>query len=92
MIQLGNILIGGLAGEFFAETGLSLKQKSPVKNYFTIGLANGNRGYVPPEHEIRKGGYETWRCRASCLELNAEKIVREKLLKILNQFSSNIPK
>ena len=84
-IKIGNCIIGALAGEFFAETGLWLKQNSPVANYFSIGLANGVVGYVPPAHEIERGGYETWRCRTSKLEKGSEAIVREHLLKLINK-------
>jgi neutral ceramidase len=82
-IKIGNGVIGGLAAEMFAETGLWLKKHSPVKNYFTIGLANGNAGYVPPEHEFENGGYETWRGRTSKLEKGAEAIIRDELLKLI---------
>jgi len=88
-IKIGNIVIGALAGEFFAETGLWLKENSPVKNYFSIGLANGCVGYVPPAHEIERGGYETWRCRTSKLEKDSEPIVREKLLSVINKISGH---
>jgi hypothetical protein len=84
-IKIGNVVIGALAGEFFAETGLWLKENSPVKNYFSIGLANGCVGYVPPAHEIERGGYETWRCRTSKLDKGSEVIVREKLMNIINK-------
>lgn len=84
-IKIGSVIIGGLGGEFFAETGLWLKQKNPKSNYFTICLANGYVGYVPPEHEFELGGYETWRCRSSFLETNAEDKVRNKLLQLMNQ-------
>lgn len=84
-IKIGDGIIGALAGEFFAETGLWLKQNSPVKNYFSIGLANGAVGYVPPAHEFDRGGYETWRCRSSKLEKDSEAIVRKKLLDIINK-------
>lgn len=84
-IKLGSGIIGALGGEFFAETGLWLKKNKPVDNYFTICLANGFIGYVPPAHEIEKGGYETWRCRTSFLEPGAEKRIREKLLEFVKQ-------
>ena len=64
--------VGGLPGEFFAETGLWLKANAGSSHYFTIGLANGNVGYVPSAGEIARGGYETWRCRISCLETAAK--------------------
>jgi neutral ceramidase len=47
-------------------------------------MANGYFGYVPPEHEIEAGGYETWRCRTSYL--NSESRIRNKLLELTKQF------
>jgi neutral ceramidase len=82
-IRIGEAVIGGLGAEIFAETGLWLKENSPHKKYFTIGLANGNAGYVPPAHEIKKGGYETWRSRTSYLKENAENVIRAKLLELI---------
>ncbi|WP_342645589.1 hypothetical protein [Mucilaginibacter sp. CSA2-8R] len=83
-IKIGNVVIGALGGEFFAETGLALK--SEIKNYFTITLANDYVGYVCPEHEIERGGYETWRCRTSCLEVTAEEKIRQVLKSLINKF------
>ncbi|WP_128548169.1 neutral/alkaline non-lysosomal ceramidase N-terminal domain-containing protein [Larkinella soli] len=80
-LQIGEGRIGALGGEFFAETGLRLKQNRSA--YFTITMANGYIGYVPPAHEIERGGYETWRCRTSFLEPGAEETIREKLTELL---------
>lgn len=82
VIRIGDGIIGGLAGEFFSETGLYLKEKVVAKHYFTISMANGNVGYVPPSGEIANGGYETWRCRYSCLVAGAEETIRARLLVI----------
>ncbi|GAB3904149.1 neutral/alkaline non-lysosomal ceramidase N-terminal domain-containing protein [Mucilaginibacter boryungensis] len=84
-LKIGNGIIGGLGAEIFAETGLWLKKNSPVKNYFTICLANANAGYVPPEHEFEYGGYETWRGRTSKLVTNAEATIKNELLKLVNE-------
>jgi neutral ceramidase len=84
-VRIGDVVIGALAGEFFAETGLWLKKNSPVKQYFSIGLANGVVGYVPPAHEIERGGYETWRCRTSKLQKGAETVVKERLLQLIHE-------
>lgn len=81
-IRIGSGIIGGLGGEFFAETGLWLKEKAGTK-YFTITMANGYFGYVPPTHDIEKGGYETWRCRSSFL--NSESEIRNKLLTLIQE-------
>lgn len=83
--RIGTGIIGGLAGEFFSETGLYLKTEVKTAHYFTISMANGNVGYVPPIQEIDRGGYETWRCRYSCLIPGAEKIVREKLVDLIRR-------
>ena len=85
--RMGDLTVGALPGEFFAETGLKLKNETPSKGYFTVGLANGNVGYVPPAHEIDLGGYETWRCRYSCLETEAETRISRELLKMAQEVS-----
>lgn len=82
-IGIGNAIIGGLAGEIFASTGLWLKANCKQVNYFTISMANGNCGYVPPPEEHEKGGYETWRSRTSYLEKNAATLIQNKLLKLI---------
>ena len=85
VIKIGSGFIGALGGEFFAETGLWLKENISQDKYFTITMANGYFGYVPPEHEIEAGGYETWRCRTSYL--NSEKRIRNKLLELTKQLN-----
>lgn len=88
-IRIGNGIIGGMGGEIFAETGLWLKANSPLKSYFTISLANENAGYIPPQHEHARGGYETWRSRTSKVEKGAEEIVKNKLLTLINRAKQN---
>jgi neutral ceramidase len=84
-IKIGNLIIGALGGEFFAETGLWLKQQIADKNYFTICLANTYDGYILPSHEIEKGGYESWRARSSYLEVEAENKIRNELLGMIKK-------
>lgn len=87
-IKIGSGVIGGLGGEFFAETGLWLKENISQNKYFTITMANGYYGYVPPAHEIEQGGYETWRCRTSYL--NSESRIRNRLLELTKQFNLQV--
>jgi len=82
-IKIGSGKIGGLGGEFFTETGISLKQELAGTPYFTICFANDYVGYVPPAAELERGGYETWRCRSSCLAKESESTIRETLLEQL---------
>lgn len=84
---IGKGYIGFLPGEFFAETGLWLKERMKPHPYFTICIANGAVGYVPPDHELDAGGYETWRCRTSKLEKGSENMIRESLLNLLKDLS-----
>ncbi|WP_262245750.1 hypothetical protein [Parapedobacter soli] len=77
--RIGSGAIGALGGEFFSETGLNLKARWPDEKYFTVCLANDYVGYVPPAHELEKGGYECWRCRTSYLVENAEGKIRNVL-------------
>lgn len=83
--KIGDLTLGALPGEFFAETGLKLKNEIG-DHYFTIGLANGNIGYVPPAEEMKKGGYETWRCRYSCISSEAEYLFRKELIDLVKGF------
>ena len=45
--------------EVFAEIGLELKQRSPIRPQMNISIANGSHGYLPTPEQHRLGGYET---------------------------------
>ncbi|MFD1631293.1 hypothetical protein [Pseudopedobacter beijingensis] len=84
VLKIGDCTIGALGGEFFSETGLNLKKEAGSNPYFTITIANGYVGYVPPKHEIANGGYETWRCRTSFLAEDAEELISNQLKALIN--------
>lgn len=84
-LRIGDIVVGALGGEFFAETGFALKSAANSYKYFTITIANDYVGYVCPEHEIERGGYETWRCRTSFLHVKAEQQIRNELFELINK-------
>jgi neutral ceramidase len=84
-IRIGEGTIGTLPGEFFSATGLALKASADAPNYFTICLANANEGYMPPEEEFALGGYETWLCKSSHMEVGAEKKLRKNLAQLIEQ-------
>ena len=69
VLKIGDLRVAAMPAEVFVEIGLALKERhSPV---FSVSLANAYHGYLPtPEHH-RLGGYETWRARSSCLEVDA---------------------
>jgi neutral ceramidase len=83
-LRIGDIDIVAIPCEVFTEIGLGIKKASPLKQTFTIELANGYNGYLPTPAQHALGGYETWRARSSYLEVHASvKIVSaiDELLK-----------
>lgn len=59
-LRIGPLGIAALPFEVFAETGLELKERSPLKPSFTISFANGSYAYLPTPEQHEWGGYETW--------------------------------
>ncbi|MES2595866.1 MAG: hypothetical protein V4662_11045 [Verrucomicrobiota bacterium] len=68
VLKIGDLRISAIPAETFVEIGLELKKRHAQT--FTVSLANAYHGYLPtPEHH-KLGGYETWRARSSCLEVD----------------------
>ena len=86
-IRIGDLVIGASGGELFAETGRRLKDQLAGLSYFTVCLANTYDGYVPPAHEMARGGYETWRARSSFLSDDSEEVLRRALLKLVQKIT-----
>jgi hypothetical protein len=82
-IRIGDVGIVSSPCETFVETGLAIKQQSPLPLTFTIELANGYNGYMPTPEQHALGGYETWRAKSSYLAVDAEPKVRSTLLTLL---------
>ena len=59
VLRIGDLAIAAIPFETFAEIGLSIKEKSPFKDTFTIELANDSRGYLPTPRQHKLGGYES---------------------------------
>jgi len=83
-IRIGELGITAIPNEVFAVSGLTIKRRSPLKPTFTIELANGSEGYIPPPDQHALGGYETWRARSSCLEETAEVKILSTVLDLLD--------
>lgn len=83
-IRIGEFGIAAIPNEVFAASGLTIKRRSPLKPTFTIELANGSEGYIPPPDQHALGGYETWRARSSCLEERAEVKIVSTVLDLLD--------
>ena len=79
-LRIGELGIAAIPCEVFAETGLAIKESSPLKPTFVIEIANGYDGYLPTPEQHALGGYETWPARSSCLEVEAEPKIRRTVL------------
>jgi len=72
---------------FRYEAGSSSKKKNSPFKIFTISLANGYNGYLPPASQMLLGGYETWRARSSYLGADAETTVYSTIHRLLSEVS-----
>ena len=69
VFRIGDLRISAIPAEVFVEIGLDLKKRHAPS--FTVSLANAYHGYLPTPAHHALGGYETWRARSSCLEVEA---------------------
>jgi len=82
-LRIGELGIVSTPCETFAEIGLEIKRRSPLRPTFTIQLANGYNGYLPTPEQHAVGGYETWRAVSSYLEVQASRKMTETLMELL---------
>lgn len=85
--RIGDLAIAAAPCEIFAEIGLELKRRSPIRPLFAISLANGYNGYLPTPEQHALGGYETWRAKSSYLEVEASRKITARLLALLEQLA-----
>jgi len=86
-IRIGDLGIVSSPFETFTETGLEIKEKSPLKATFTIELANGGEGYLPTPEQHKLGGYETW-LGTNRVEKQASVKMTKALLELLGEVSA----
>ncbi len=84
-IRIGELGIAAIPNEVFGISGLKIKAKCPFETTFSIELANGAEGYIPPPEQHALGGYTTWPARTAGLEIQAEPQIIETVLKLLEQ-------
>lgn len=57
-LQVGQLGLLGIPGEYFVEYGLQLRAQSPLAHTFVVELANDCIGYLPTPEAFDEGGYE----------------------------------
>lgn len=56
-IRVNDIVISTLSMEAFFETGLEIRQRSPLPDTFVLGYTNGVYGYLPRGEDYPAGGW-----------------------------------
>lgn len=80
--RIGDLGIAAIPFEVFTESGLAIKQQSPIQPTFTIELANGSYGYLPTPRQHALGGYETW-LGTNKVETEASEKIVQTILELL---------
>jgi hypothetical protein len=80
-----DVALLGLPGEFFAETGLALKEHAGLRYLQIACYANHYIGYVVPAHATAEGGYEPG---ITMVAPDGEAIVRRAALELLADVTS----
>jgi hypothetical protein len=81
-VRIGDLAIAAIPFEVFTEIGLEIKEKSPLKDAFTIELANDSHGYLPTPRQHELGGYETW-MGTNRVQLDASERITEVILELM---------
>ena len=79
VFRIGDLGLCAVPAEVFAETGLAIRAASPFPVTAIMSLANGYHGYLPTPEQHALGGYETWPAQSSCLEVDAEPMIRSEI-------------
>ncbi len=86
-IRIGDLAIAAIPFEVFAEIGLSIKDKSPFPDTFTIELANDSNGYLPTPGQHGLGGYETW-MGTNRVQLDASERIENTILDLMHELKA----
>jgi len=87
-IRIGELGIVAIPFEVFAEIGLEIKRRTPLKQSFTISFGNGSYGYLPTPEQHKLGGYETW-LGTNRVELEASRKITRQLLAMLAELKED---
>jgi hypothetical protein len=89
-LRIGDVCLGTMPCEAFAEIGLDFKRRAPFKNAFIVQLAHAYLGYLPSPRHFQLGGYETW-LGSNRLEPEASVKMTDELLKMAVELKSAAP-
>ena len=88
VMAFGDVALVGLPGEIFAALALEIRRRSPFRNTYAIGLANGTLGYVGDLPSSLQGGYQLWAGWHSLSAPGTGEAMVEQALKMLGDLWS----
>jgi hypothetical protein len=88
VLRIGDIGIGTMPCEVFAEIGLDFKKRSPFAHSFMVELNHGYFGYLPSPRHFELGGYETWP-GTNYLEPQASVKMMDTLLQMASEMAAS---
>jgi neutral ceramidase len=88
--RIGDLAVAAMPFEVFAEIGLELKQRSPLRPLMNISIANGAHGYLPTPGQHKLGGYETW-IGVNKVQLDASVKMVDALVEMLGELTAKKP-
>ena len=86
VLRIGDVCLGTMPCEVFAEIGLDFKRRSPLPRSFMVELAHGYFGYLPTPRQHQLGGYETW-LGTNRLEVNASDKLLDQLIEMAKEIA-----
>ncbi len=94
VLRIGDLYLTGIPAEVFAETSMWIKENSGA-DVIVLGYTNGNVGYLPPQAEILKGGYEVLEAhkyydRPAHFSGMAEENARNASIRIISKMKENV--
>ncbi len=84
-VHIGDLGISCISGEPFVEIGFDIKKGSPFDTTWVLGNTNGYTGYLPTEESFVQGGYEVRTCGWSKWREDADKIVVQHSIRLLDE-------
>ena len=90
ILRIGDVCIGTMPCEVFAEIGLDFKRRSPLPHSFMVELAHGYFGYLPTPRQHKFGGYETW-LGTNRLEITASDKLLDELIEMAEEVAKDRP-
>lgn len=88
VMRVGEVALVGVPAELFTQLGLDIKNRSPFRYTYVIGLANDWIGYVPDQTAYKLGGYQVWTGYHSYVEPGTGERLVEQAVAMLRQLAA----